>query len=142
MITTFPPRLRAPLRILATGVVIVVVAIVGHGWGPPVYTVLIPFVLAAAAAYYVWGGRDSDTSAVIRRDMDERQTHQRLQIQALVGKVMSLAAAVAYLVAVSVNATLWPFGIALGLPLLTAIAGWLTYREHRGADDDSLAHHA
>jgi hypothetical protein len=34
MITTIPPRLRAPFRILAVGVVIVVVAVAGHGWGP------------------------------------------------------------------------------------------------------------
>jgi hypothetical protein len=49
MITTIPPRLRAPFRILAVGVVIVVVAVAGHGWGPPVYTVLIPFVFVVAA---------------------------------------------------------------------------------------------
>jgi hypothetical protein len=142
MITTIPPRLRAPVRILAVGVVIAVVTIIGHGWGPPIYTVLIPFVLVAATGYYVWGGRDTDTSAVIRHDMDERQAHQRLQVQALVGKVMSLAAAVSYLVAVSLNATLWPFGIALGLPLLTAIAGWVAYREHGGHDDNFQTHHS
>jgi hypothetical protein len=134
MITTIPPRLRAPFRILAVGALIVVVAVAGHGWGPPVYTVLIPFVVLVAAGYYAWGGKDSDTAAAIRHDMDERQAHQRLQVQALVGKVMSLAAAVAYLVAVSAHATLWPFGIALGLPVLTAITGWVAYREPGSAD--------
>jgi hypothetical protein len=130
MINQIPPRLRAPIRVLVVGVVIVSIAIAGHGWGPPVYGVLIPFVVLLAAGYYVWGGRDSDTSAVIRRDMDERQAQQRLQVQALIGKVMSVAAAIAYLIAVAVNTTLWPFGVALALPALTAIAGSVLYREH------------
>jgi hypothetical protein len=129
MTKQIPPRLRAPLRTGAVGLAVVAVAIAVHGWSGPVYLVLIPFVLVVAAGYYLWGGRDSDTAAVLRREVDERQAYRRLKSQALVGRVMSLAAALAYLVAFGAKAPLWPFGIALALPVLTSLAGWTLYRE-------------
>ncbi len=125
-----PPRLRAPLRVGAVGVAAGAAAVAAHGWGSPVYLVLVPFVVLLALGYYAWGGRDSDTAAVLRREVDERQAYRRLRVQALVGRVMSLAVAAAYLVAVGVRATLWPFGIALALPVLATAAGWVRYREH------------
>jgi MFS family permease len=142
MINRIPPRLRAPFRVLAVGVVIIAVAIATHGWGPPVYLVLVPFVLLVAGGYYVWGAQDSDSAAMIRREPDERQAYRQLKVQALVGKVMSLASAVAYLVAVGLKASFWPFGIALALPVLTALVGWRLYRDRgQGGDDDSAARH-
>jgi hypothetical protein len=111
------------------GAAITAVVVAVHGWGGPVYEVLLPFVVLLAAAYYLWGGRDSDAAAVLRREPDERQLQRRLRVQALVGRVMSLAAGVAYLVAFSERATLWPFGIALALPGLAAAAGWVLYRD-------------
>lgn len=127
MTDRIPPRLRAPLRVVVAGAVITAVAVAVHGWGAPVYLVLVPFVLLVAVGYYFWGGRDADAAAVLRREMDERQLLRRLRAQALVGKVMSMAAAVAYLVAFGLRAPLWPFAIALGLPVLTAVAGWMFY---------------
>lgn len=129
MITHIPPRLRAPLRVALVGAVAGAVAVAVHGWGSPIYLVLMPFVLLLALGYYVWGGRDSDTAAVIRREVDERQAYRQLKVQALVGKVMSVAVAVAYLVALDVKATLWPFAAALALPLLATATGWVLYRD-------------
>ncbi len=91
---------------------------------------LVPFILAAAAGYYAWAGRDTDMAAVIRHQADERQAYRQLEMQALVGKVMSVAAVVAYLAAFAVKATLWPFAIFVALPGLTLFAGWVIYREH------------
>jgi hypothetical protein len=62
--------------------------------------------------------------------------YRRLKIQALVGLVVTLAAAVAYLAAALAKATLSPFAIFLIIPGATFPAGWLVYREH----DDSPEH--
>lgn len=129
MLKNVPPRLRAPLKVALVGVVIVAVAVAVHGWGSPVYLVLMPFVVLVALGYYAWSGRDSDSAAVIRREVDERQAYRRLKVQALVGKVMTLAAAVAYLVAVGAKLTLWPFALAVALPLLATVSGWAVYRD-------------
>lgn len=143
MINHIPPRLRAPLKVIVAGAVIIAVMVAVHGWAPPVYLVLVPFVVLAAAGYYVWGAQDSDAAAVIRQETDERQAYRRLKVQALIGKVMSLAVAVAYLAAVGLKTALWPFAIALALPALTALVGWALYRERgQAGDDESDVRHA
>jgi hypothetical protein len=74
---------------------------------------------------------------VARRQVDERQAAQRLQVQALVGRVMGLA--VAYSIAVATGSALWLYGILLGVLVLSLLAGWLRYGEHggrRGAGND------
>jgi hypothetical protein len=130
-----PARLRAPIRVLVVGAVITAVLIATRGWVVPVYGVFIPFVVLVAAGYYVWGGRDNDSAATLRREVDERQQYRRLKVQALVGRVMSLAAAIAYLVAVGMHATLWPFAIAIAVPVATAVVGWLIYQYASHGDE-------
>ncbi|MGI5518359.1 hypothetical protein [Streptomyces sp. CA-106131] len=122
-----PPRLRAPLKIVALGVAVGALMVALHGWATGPIVILASLLVLAPISYYVWSGRDSDTASAVRGQMDERQAYRRLQVQALVGRVMSLAAAIGYLIAVSINATLWPFAVALGLPVLTAIGGWAFY---------------
>ncbi len=136
MTTYIPPRLRAPMRIIVVGAIIVAVAVATQGWAPPVYLVLIPFILLVAFGYYAWGGRDSDLAAVVRQESDERQAYYRLKVQALVGKVLGLAVAVVYLVTFYAKATLWPLAILLGLSVLTTLAGWVIYRDHSQHGDD------
>ncbi len=125
-----PPRLRAPLQIVALCVTVGAVMVALRGWATGPVVVLASTLVLAPIGYYVLSGRDSDTAAAVRRQLDERQAYRRLQMQALVGRVMSLAASVAFLVAVGVNATLWPFAVALGLPVLAAIAGRVFYGDH------------
>ncbi len=132
MYKNLPTRLRAPLRVLAAGAVVVAVAVSVHGWGSPVFLVLIPFVLLAAVGYYLWGGGDGDLAAAVRHENDERQERRRLRVQALVGRVMSLAVVAACLVAYGLGAPLWPFAVALALPVLATAAGWLLYRDGVG----------
>ncbi len=72
-------------------------------------------MLVVAAGLWLVAGRDSDAGAITRRQVDERQAWQRLQVQALVGRVLAVAVAIAYLVAVAGKATLWPFGALLGV---------------------------
>lgn len=127
MMKQVSPRLRSPLRIIAAGAAAGAITVASRGWAPVPVIILVAVVVIAAVGYYVWGGRDSDMASSLRRDMDERQLFRRMRAQALVGKVMALASAVGYLVAVDVNVTLWPFAVALALPVLAFAVGWVLY---------------
>ncbi len=135
MMRSIPPRLRAPLMMLAGGTVSTAVAVAAYGWGTVPY--LVPVVVIVTVGYYIWGGRDSDVAAIIRYQPDERQAYRRLKIQALVGRVTSGAAAVAYLAAFAARTTLWPFAIFLAVPFAALLAGWVIYRDVTGAPDSS-----
>ena len=124
-----PARMRTPLLLAACGVAVGVVDGATQGWAAGPVAILAVFVLVVPAGYYVWGGRETDTGAAIRRELDERQLLRRLKIQALVGKVVTVGAAASYLAAVAVHAVLWPFAGVLALVVLTAAVGWVVYRE-------------
>ncbi len=128
MMGSIPPRLRAPVIMLAGGAVIAAVAVAAWGWGSLLS--IGPVTLAAAVGYYVVAGRDSDFAAMLREQADERQAYRRLQIQALVGRITTLAASVALLAAIVAKATLWPFYLFITVPAVTFLAGWMVYREH------------
>jgi hypothetical protein len=138
MMRSIPPRLRAPVYMLVGGTAIDAIAVAAWGWSS--LTSLGPLTVAAAVGYYVLAGRDSDFAAMLREQADERQAYRRLKIQALVGRVMTAAVAVGYLVAVLAKATLWPFVIFLALAGVTFLAGWLVYREHPGAGEQQVGH--
>jgi L-alanine-DL-glutamate epimerase-like enolase superfamily enzyme len=131
-----PPRLRAPVYMLVGGGVIDVIA--GLAWGWHSLVSLVPLTVAAVVAYYVLGRRDSDFSAMLRDQADERQAYRRLKIQALVGRVTTLAAVIAYLAAALAKVTLWPFAIFVAVPGVTFLLGWLIYREHTGAGEQQV----
>jgi hypothetical protein len=133
MMKFLPPRLRAPVNMLVGGSVITVIGVIVNGWMAAAF--LIPFVIICTAGYYVLGGGDSDLAAVFLGQGDERQSYRRLRMQALVGRVLSLAVAVISIVAVAVKATLWPVLVLVGLLPLTILAGWVIYREHPGAGE-------
>ncbi len=130
MMSSLPPRLRAPVIMLTGGAVICAVAVSAWGWSSLLSTG--PVTIAAAVGYYVLAGRDSDFAAMLREQADERQADRRLKIQALVGRVTTLAASTAFLAAIAAKATLWPFYIFITVPAVTFAAGWLIYREHPG----------
>jgi uncharacterized membrane protein len=133
---SIPARLRAPVYMLLGGGAIDAIAAAAWGWRSLIS--LGPLTVAAAVGYYVLAGRDSDFSAMLRDQADERQVYRRLKIQALVGRVTTLAAVVAYLTAALAKATLWPFAIWVAVPGVTFLAGWLIYREHRGAGEQQV----
>jgi hypothetical protein len=134
------PRLRTPAIMGVGGAVVLAVGGAIHGWATVV--AVLPVLLVATVGYYVWAGRDTDVAAVIRHQTDERQTILRLKMQALVGKVMSGAAVLAYLIATATNMTLWPFVVLVCLPAAALFAGWLIYGEHgdRRANGSSATH--
>jgi L-alanine-DL-glutamate epimerase-like enolase superfamily enzyme len=138
MMRSIPPRLRAPVYMLVGGTAIDAIAVAAWGWRS--LTSLGPITVAAAVGYYLLAGRDSDFAAMLRDQADERQAYRRLKIQALVGRVTTGAAAVAYLAASLAKATLWPFAIFVAIPGVTFLAGWLVYREHPGAGEQQVGH--
>jgi len=131
-----PPKLRAPVRMLVGGAVIDAVAVAAWGWGSLIS--LGPVTVAAVVAYYILSGKDTDFSAMLRDQADERQAYRRLKIQALVGKVTSGAVAVAYLAAAVAKATLWPFALIVGISGVAFLAGWLIYRP--GVEEQQVGH--
>jgi hypothetical protein len=133
MMRSIPPRLRTPLMMLIFGAVFAAIAVAAYGWGSLLH--LGPVIIAGPVVYYVWGGRNSDSAAMIRQQLDERQAYRGLKIQAVVGRVMSGGASVAFLAAWAAKATLWPFEIFLALFVVGLLAGWVITRE-RGAGRD------
>ena len=134
MMRSIPPRLRAPLMMLVFGAVFGAVAVVGYGWGSLLH--LGPVIAAGPVVYYVWGGRNSDSAAMIRQQPDERQAYRGLKIQAVVGRVMSIGTGVAFTAAWAAKATLWPFEIFLAIFVVALVAGWVITREHGDGRDD------
>jgi hypothetical protein len=138
MLKFLPPRLRAPVYMLVVGVIAIGVGVAVHGW----VTVLMvgPLVLVVVVTYYVASGRDSEYGAMVRHGPDERQKYRQLQVQALAGRVMSAAAAIAYLVAIAIRATLWPFAVAIGLVAVSQVAGWVIYRDRPDGREQQAGH--
>jgi len=132
---SIPPRLRTPLMMLVFGAVFAAAAVAGYGWVSLLH--LGPVIIAGPVVYYVWGGRNSDSAAMIRQQLDERQAYRGLKIQAVVGRVMSGGASIAFLAAWAAKATLWPFEIFLALFVVALLAGWVITRERGDARDDS-----
>jgi hypothetical protein len=87
--------------------------------------------------------RTPDVGAVIGHRADERQASLEMKVTALQGKVMTGAAVVAFLVATTVRAVVWPFALFVVLAGLSGLAGWVIYRERGdGHDDEAAAEHA
>lgn len=128
MRTSLPRRLRAPL--VFAGLALVVVLIGGATYGWSTVPDVIPVLVLITVGLFLVGSRDGDAGAVVRRQVDERQAHQRLQVQAFVGRALSVAVAVGYLIAVATKAALLPFGALLGVLALTFALGWWLYGEH------------
>jgi uncharacterized iron-regulated membrane protein len=127
MMESIPPRLRSPLMMLVGGAAIDAAVIPAFGWESLLS--LGPVTIVCAAGYYVWAGRDSDSAAMVRHQLDERQAYRQLKMQALLGRVMSAGVGVAYVAAIAAKVTLWPFAALLTLFVVTLLAGWVIYRE-------------
>jgi hypothetical protein len=138
MMTSIPPRLRAPVYMLVGGAAVDGIAVAAWGWSSLIS--IGPFTIVSVVGYYLLAGRDSDLAAMLRDQADERQAYRRLKIQALVGRVTTLAASIAFLGAIAAKTTLWPFYIFITVPGVTFLAGWLIYREHPGGREQRVGH--
>ena len=127
-----PPRLRAPVILSVASVAALAVGGATHGWSGLAYVLPIPVVVVTA--FFVLGGRDTDSGALIRSERDERQAHERLRVQAVVGRVLSIA--VAYEIAWATGATLWPWGAMLGVIAVAFIGGRRIYAAHGNSHGD------
>jgi hypothetical protein len=134
MMRALPPRWRSPAILAIVAVVALAIGGASHGWKTVLYVLPIP--LAVGTFMFAMAGRESDYGAVLRRQLDERQSLQRLKIQALVGRVLSLAVAIAYVVVIATRAVLWPWAILVGVMAIAFVAGQLIYGE-RGEGSSS-----
>lgn len=131
---SLPARWRSPAILSAVALAAVIAGGATHGWST------VPYVLPIPAAVLVFmsvmARTDTDYGASLRFQYDERQSAQRYKIQALVGRVLSLAVAVAYAAALAVGATIWPYAVLLVLMALTFVAGRIRYDEHGSGEKD------
>jgi hypothetical protein len=135
---SIPPRLRAPALLAVAAVVAVVLEGATRGWSSLVHAPGPLGIAAVLVVGFAWWARRSDTDmgAVMRREPDERQAYARLRVQALVGRALSLAVAVGYLVASAAKVTLWPWAALLGVLAVAFVAGWLFYGDRGGGQDN------
>lgn len=126
-----PRRLRTLVIFAVGSVAVLVVGGATHGWSGVAYVLPIPIVVVVA--FFVLGRRDTEAGALISRELDERQALERLEVQALVGRVLSIAVAIAYTIAWATGMTLWPWGVMLGVMTFAFVAGRLVHR-WRGGD--------
>jgi hypothetical protein len=129
-----PRRLRAPVILAAVSAAVLVVGGATHGWSGVAYVLPIPIVLVAA--FFALGKRDTDTGALLRRELDERQANERLEVQALVGRALSIAVAVAFTIAWATGTMLWPWGAMLGVMAVAFVGGRLVYADHGSPHGD------
>jgi hypothetical protein len=134
---SLPPRWRAPALLIIAALIALAVGGASHGWKTVLYVVPIP--LAVGTFLFVMAGRDSDYGAALRRQLDERQALQRLKMQALVGRVLSLAVTISYVVAIAARAVLWPWAVLLGLMAISFIAGQLIYGARGGGPGEDAS---
>jgi hypothetical protein len=120
-----PLRLRAPAIMITGGAGLTAAVAAAYGWGAAIPIAVIAVV--AAAGYYIWGGRDSDTGAMVGSRVDERQSLLRMRAQSLGGLMSCIAALVGYMVAVALKDPVWPFALILGTGAAGFIAGLAIY---------------
>lgn len=122
-------KLRPTVLAAVAGLVVLAIGGITHGWSsvPDV----LPVVIVVVVGIHLWNRRDTDTGALARGEGDERQRYLKLQVQALVGRVASLGAAIVFLVSTATNSTIWPSAAMLGLVVVSGIAGWAIYGERR-----------
>jgi hypothetical protein len=134
---SLPARWRAPTLLIIATLIALGVGGASHGWKTVLYVIPIP--VAVGTFLFAMARRDSDYGAALRGEADERQALQRLKIQALVGRVLSLAVVAAYAVAIATRALLWPSAILLALMAISFIVGQLIYGE-RGSRPAQTPH--
>ena len=128
------PRMRAPLILLAAAVIAVIAGGTTYGWSSVLY--VVPILAVVVLVPYLLSGRDSDVGASLRRQVDERQQLQQLKVQALVGRVLSVAVVVGYAVALATDSLLWPWAVLLGVVAVAFLGGWIIYGERGSTGDE------
>jgi len=122
MMRSIPPRLRMPLMMLVFGAVFAAAAVAGYGWMSLLH--LGPVIIAGPVVYYVWGGRNSDSAAMIRQQVDERQAYRGLKIRAAGPWTPAVHALLTHLAAESSPGAPRPLGVDdQGREVLTFMEG-------------------
>jgi hypothetical protein len=123
-------RLTAPAMMIVGGTGFTAATAAAYGWVAAIPVAALAVV--GAIGYYIWGGRDSDTGAMLGQRVDERQSLLRTRAQALGGVAGACAGVVGYVVAIAIKDPVWPFALILGVQVIAFSAGLAIYGE-RGA---------
>jgi len=118
-------RLVAPAIMIIGGTGLAAAVAVGRGWGAAIPTEVMAIILAVG--YYIWGGRDSDTGAMIGQRVDERQVLIRMRAQALAAQAVGIIGLIGYIVAIALKDPVWPFVLFIGVEVVAFIGGLVVY---------------
>ena len=112
------------------------------GWKFAVITEVI--VLLATVVLYLMGLDDTDTGAILANRVDERQTLIRLRATRLSALVSIVATIVAFVIAVALKASYWPFMLLYFLAVVSYFVGLGVYggdnEEDAGAPNEQEGH--
>jgi MFS family permease len=130
-------RLVAPATTIIFGAGLAAALAAAQGWEDAIPVAVI--AVAGAVGYYVWGGLDSDTGAMLGQRVDERQSLLRMRAQALAAVAVAVTGVVGYIVAVALKDPVWPFVLFLGVEVVVFIAGLVIYGARRPLGNRSRA---
>jgi hypothetical protein len=105
------------------------------GWKFAVITEAV--VLMVAGILYLRAGEDTDTGAILGNRADERQTLIRLKATRLSLLVGLVAIIVAFVIAIAVKATYWPFEVLYFTVVISYFVGLQVYGADRDEADTS-----
>ncbi len=114
------PRLRVPIVMLVGGAAVSLAALVRQGGAAALTCGVV--TVAAAAGYYVLGGRDSDVGAVVGGHTDERQLSTATVASAASGTAALVCAFVCWVVAQCAGGPAWPAGVVVAAAIVGATA--------------------
>jgi len=131
MKSSWPGRLTAPAIAVIGGAGLALADGIAYGRTAGLSVAVVAVV--AAIGYYIWGGRDSDTGAMIGRQVDERQRLLRMRAQSLALLAGTVVGLVGYMVAVARKDTVWPFVLILGVEAVAFVVGRAIYADRDAA---------
>ncbi|MGD0555324.1 MAG: hypothetical protein ABSA93_10130 [Streptosporangiaceae bacterium] len=118
-------RVVVPAIMIIFGTGLTAAVAVGRGWGAAIPAEAMAVILAVG--YYIWGGRDSDTGAMIGQRVDERQALLRMRARALAAQAVGIVGLIGYMVAIALKDPVWPFALFIGVDVIAFIVGLAIY---------------
>jgi hypothetical protein len=126
-------RLARPAFAMLSGSAIATAFGIRLGWKFAVITEAV--TLMAAFVLYLLGGEDTDTGAILGNRADERQELVTLRASRLCSLVAVCSLVVAFVIAVALKKTYWPFEVLYLVTVISYCVGLGVYgaKERSGA---------
>jgi hypothetical protein len=121
--------LWSPTIAATTGSAIAVAFGIRHGWHSAVICEVV--VLMTAGLLYLRGAEDTDTGAILGFRADERQQTVKLKAMRLAAVTAIYALAVAFVIAVALKVTYWPYAVLYLVTAASYFVGLGVYGQDR-----------